>query len=37
MSTTKWYSGENYDPDPNLKIWLDGKIVPVAEDRKSVV
>lgn len=32
----KWWSGENYDPDPNLKIWFDGKIVPVAEAKVSV-
>lgn len=31
-----WYSGENYDPDPNLKIWLDGRIVPVADAKLSV-
>jgi len=31
-----WYTGENYDPDPNLKIWLDGKIIPVQEAKISV-
>jgi branched-chain amino acid aminotransferase len=36
MSTTKWYANENYDPDPNLRIWLDGKVVPVAEAKVSV-
>lgn len=37
MSTgSTWFGGENYDPDPNLKIWLDGKIVPVAEAKVSV-
>lgn len=35
MSNT-WFAGENYDPNPNLKIWLDGKIVPVGEARVSV-
>jgi len=33
---TNWFANENYDPDPNLKVWLDGKIVPVAEARVSV-
>lgn len=39
MSTnanSNWYTGENYDPDPNLKIWLDGKIMPVADAKVSV-
>ncbi|MBW7906143.1 MAG: branched-chain-amino-acid transaminase [Phycisphaerae bacterium] len=31
-----WYGNENYDPNPNLKIWLDGRIVPVAEAKLSV-
>lgn len=31
-----WYGGENYDPNPNLKIWLDGKIVPAPEAKISV-
>lgn len=31
-----WYSGENYDPDPNLKIWFDGKIIPVADAKVSI-
>lgn len=31
-----WYAGENYDPDPNLKIWFDGKIVPVGDAKISV-
>ncbi|RMF77390.1 MAG: branched-chain-amino-acid transaminase, partial [Planctomycetota bacterium] len=31
-----WFTGENYDPDPNLKIWFDGKIVPVAEAQVSI-
>ncbi len=22
---------ENYDPDPNLKIWVDGQFVPTAD------
>jgi branched-chain amino acid aminotransferase len=34
--STAWYKGENYDPDPNLKIWFDGKIVPVADAKISV-
>ena len=25
------YSGENYDPNPNLKVWLDGKLVPAPQ------
>src|SRR5262249_52097411 len=29
-------SGENYDPDPNLKIWIDGKVVPVGEAKIGV-
>lgn len=24
-------STENYDPDPNLKIWMDGKVIPVGD------
>lgn len=37
MSTAaSWFTGENYDPDPNLKIWLDGRIVPVSEAKVSV-
>ncbi|MBI5865922.1 MAG: aminotransferase class IV [Planctomycetes bacterium] len=36
MSTSNWYTGENYDPDPNLKIWLDGKIIPVGDAKISV-
>lgn len=31
-----WYSGESYDPNPNLKIWMDGKIIPVGEAKVSV-
>lgn len=31
-----WFSGENYEPNPALKIWLNGKIVPVAEARINV-
>lgn len=31
-----WYSNESYDPDPKMKVWLDGKIVPVGEARLSV-
>ena len=27
----EWYAHENYDPDPNLKIWLNGKLVPAPE------
>lgn len=27
---------DNYDPDPNLKIWFDGQIIPVADARISV-
>ncbi len=26
----------NFDPNPNLKIWLDGRIVPVGEAKVSV-
>jgi branched-chain amino acid aminotransferase len=33
---TPWYTGENYDPNPNLKIWIDGKVVPVGEASVSV-
>ncbi len=36
MSVKNWYGGENYDPDPHLKIWLDGRIIPVGEARISV-
>ncbi|MEP0846927.1 MAG: branched-chain-amino-acid transaminase [Phycisphaerae bacterium] len=37
MSTAgSWYTGENYDPDPKLKIWYDGKIVPVGEAKVGV-
>lgn len=35
-ATGNWFGGENYDPNPALKIWLDGKIVPVAEAKVSV-
>lgn len=31
-----WYSNESYDPDPKMKVWLDGKIMPVGEARLSV-
>jgi len=31
-----WYSGENYDPDPNLRIWFDGKVIPVGEAKIGV-
>jgi len=34
--STNWYKGENYDPDPNLKIWMDGKVIPVGEAKVSV-
>ena len=27
---------EDFSPDPNLKIWLDGKLVPTAEAKVSV-
>ncbi len=27
---------ENYDPDPNLRIWINGELVPTAEARVSV-
>jgi branched-chain amino acid aminotransferase len=27
---------ENYDPNPNLKVWLDGRIMPVSEAKISV-
>ena len=27
---------ENYDPNPNLKVWLDGRIMPVSEAQISV-
>lgn len=25
-----WYTDENYDPDPNLKVWLNGELVSAA-------
>lgn len=31
-----WYQGENYDPNPNLKVWFDGKVVPVGEATVSI-
>lgn len=31
-----WFSGESYQPDPKLKIWFDGRIVPVGEAKISV-
>ena len=34
-STGNWYASDNYDPDPNLKIWMGGKLVPVADARVS--
>ncbi len=36
MSTATLHGTENYDPEPNLKIWLDGKIVPVQQAMISV-
>lgn len=33
---SNWHGNENYDPNPNLKIWLDGRIMPVGEARLSV-
>ena len=35
-STGNWYASDNYDPDPSLKIWRGGKMVPVADARVSV-
>lgn len=35
-TTTKSNHNENYDPDPNLKIWLDGRLMPVTEAKISV-
>ncbi len=32
----QWYGGENYDPDPNLKIWMTGKLVPAPEATVNV-
>ncbi len=31
-----WYGQENYDPNPDLKIWLSGKLIPVTEAKISV-
>lgn len=31
-----WYANENYDPNPNLKVWLDGRIIPVGEAKLSI-
>lgn len=31
-----WYSSENYDPDPNLRIWMNGKLVPANEATVNV-
>jgi branched-chain amino acid aminotransferase len=31
-----WSSQESYDPAPNLKIWLNGQLVPAPEARISV-
>lgn len=36
MAGGNWFAGENYDPDPKLKIWLDGKIMPVSDAKVSV-
>ncbi len=30
------YAGENYDPNPNLKIWFNSRIVPVADAHVNV-
>lgn len=31
-----WFGSENYDPDPNLKIWMDGSVIPVGDAKVSV-
>ncbi len=31
MPSVPDHKSENYDPDPNLKIWLNGQIVPTAD------
>ena len=36
VATPNWFLGENYDPDPNLKIWFNGKIVPVQQAAVNV-
>ncbi len=36
MSTANWYSNENYDPDKNLKIWMNGKLVGAQEASVNV-
>ncbi len=36
VATPNWFLGENYDPDPNLKIWLNGQIVPVQQAAVNV-
>jgi branched-chain amino acid aminotransferase len=34
--TAAWYVGENYDPNPNLKVWFDGKLLPVLDAHINV-
>lgn len=31
-----WFKGETYDPDPKLKVWFDGRVIPVGEAKVSV-
>jgi branched-chain amino acid aminotransferase len=31
-----WYGSENYDPDPNLKVWMNGRLVPAPEANVNV-
>ncbi len=31
-----WYKNENYDPNPELKIWMDGKIVAAPDAKVNV-
>ncbi|TWT46060.1 Branched-chain-amino-acid aminotransferase [Phycisphaerae bacterium RAS1] len=31
-----WYASENYDPDPNLKIWISGKLVNADQAQVNV-
>lgn len=34
--TTTWYGAENYDPNPHLKIWMDGKLIGPDQAKVSV-
>jgi branched-chain amino acid aminotransferase len=31
-----WFGNENYDPDPNVKVWMNGKLVSAAEASVNV-